>query len=620
MSAVDNLLVRLIGDGSSYRLMLNKAIAQTKVFQTQIAAVSVRIKAMAVSMVAAGRRMTMGLTLPILAIGAASVKAFSDFNSEMTKSTSIMKVTTAETKQMKNLALSLSREVAQSPRALAQSYFFLASAGLDAQQSMAALPKVAAFATAGAFDMATATDLLTDAQSALGLASDDAATNMEQMVRVSDVLVKANTLANASVQQFSESLTNTAAATLKTYNKTVEEGVAVLAAYADQGVKGNVAGTNLTRITLLLSKSAQKQAKAHKELGFEVFNSSGKMNNYSNIIKQLERITRGMSDETKAATLTQLGFEARVQAAILPLIGASEKIAEYETALKKAGGTTKEVSDKQMESFKNKMVLVKNAINEVAIVLGEGLAPMMEGLADNIKTIATEMATWDKEQVALAIKIAGFVTAAGPLVLLVGSLVKNFIIVGGAMKLFGAALASGNPWAIALAAGIIVLGIAISMMMEDLDGSIETFHRFVDTLEFVKKKIAFLGAFNPLKSPRSTSGKEMMEQLGQRGPGMDLETFLEVKKLERAAKRQANAAPNESTDPGGRQRKLDSEERLRRNLEERFPQSRFGETNLTQSDNKQEALLDTISGTLEEMLAQGKKEPGAGTFTLLGIA
>ena len=90
----------------------------------------------------------------------------------------------------------------------AKSYFFLESAGLTVEQSIAALPVAAKFAQAGMFDMSLATNLLTDAQSALGLTVDDSAQNMRNMMVVSDALVAANTLANASVEQFSKALTD----------------------------------------------------------------------------------------------------------------------------------------------------------------------------------------------------------------------------------------------------------------------------------------------------------------------------------------------------------------------------------------------------------------------------
>ena len=140
---------------------------------------------------------------------------------------------------MKKPAKSVSKTTTYSAKQAAEAYYFLASAGMSAATSMAALPKVAKFAQAGNFDLALATDLVTDAQSALGLSSKDTAKSIEGLTRVSDVLVKANTLANASVQQFSESLTNKAGAALRLVGKDVEEGVAVLAAFADQGLKGS---------------------------------------------------------------------------------------------------------------------------------------------------------------------------------------------------------------------------------------------------------------------------------------------------------------------------------------------------------------------------------------------
>jgi len=250
-----------------------------------------------------------------------------------------MKVTQQQTEQMRQTAISLSGESSKSATDLAQSYFYLASAGKDAAQSMALLPKVTAFAIAGAFDMATATDLLTDAQSALGMSVKDNVTqDMLNLVRVSDVLVKANTLANASVEQFSIALTSKAGASLKAFNKDIEEGVAVLAAFADQGVKAELAGNQLDRVIRLLSNSSMDNAEAHKRLGFSVFDNEGKMRNLGDIIGNLENILAGMSNQTKVVTLDMLGFEARVQQAILPLLGTSEAIKEYERELRRAGG------------------------------------------------------------------------------------------------------------------------------------------------------------------------------------------------------------------------------------------------------------------------------------------
>jgi TP901 family phage tail tape measure protein len=215
-----------------------------------------------------------------------SISASSEFNDAFTKSTAIMgDLSQTMRNEMTRAAEEVARSTTFSAKEAAEAYFFLASAGLDAAQSIKALPQVSAFAQAGAFNLAQATDLLTDA-----------------------VLVKANTLANASVEQFSQALTSKAGAALKILGKDIEEGVAVLAAFADQGVKAQEAGTALNIVLRDLSTKAIVNADAFARNKVEVFDAAGEMNNIGSIIKDLETRLAGMSDEMSKATLKQLGF------------------------------------------------------------------------------------------------------------------------------------------------------------------------------------------------------------------------------------------------------------------------------------------------------------------------
>lgn len=432
---LQRLVVRLLGDMSSYERMLKNAANVTQKGFNRIGTAATQM----------GKSLTTKVTLPLVGMGAASVKAFADFDKAMVESTAIMDVTKKQIADMRQVAIDFgsSGETTKGPTELAQAYFFLASAGKDAEQSMKLLPQVARFATAGNFDMALATDLLTDAQSALGLASKDAAKDLENMTKVADVLVKANTIANASVQQFSESLTNEAGAALKTFNKDIEEGVAVLAAYADQGVKGQVAGSQLARVTRLLSKAALDNAEAHKQLGFEVFDANGKMRNYADIIKNLEDVTAGMSDEVRAATLDQLGFQARVQGAILPLLGQSDAIREYEQRLRKAGGTVDAVSKNQMESFSNQMTVMKNQFMAMGIEIGEQLIPHVKTFMGWIQKGIDWFKSLNKEQQENVLKYALIAGAIGPLLVVFGTLMKTIGLVVASFKTLGVALGAG---------------------------------------------------------------------------------------------------------------------------------------------------------------------------------
>ena len=321
----------------------------------------------------------------VVAGAAISIKAFSDFDAAMTKSLAIMgDVSDSMRDDMAQAARDVAKVTKFSAEQAAESYFFLASAGLSAEASIAALPVVSQFAQAGMFDMALATDLLTDAQSALGLTVDDSAENMANMAKVSDVLVKANTLANATVQQFSTSLTREAGAAMRSFGMDIEEGVAVLAAFADQGVKGEIAGSGLARILRLMTAGAEKNSAAYTELGISVFDASGNLNNMADIVEDLEVALGDMSDVERIAALNALGFSARIQGVILPLLGTSQKIRDYEAALREAGGTTKEVAEKQLQTFSAQLGLLKDNLLDVAITVGAAVVPSLTSLIEKI--------------------------------------------------------------------------------------------------------------------------------------------------------------------------------------------------------------------------------------------
>lgn len=318
-------------------------------------------------------------------IGVQSVRSFADFDAQMTKSLAIMgDVSDTMRNEMSDAAREVAKTTTFSADQAAESFFFLASAGLDAEQSVAALPQVAAFAQAGMFDMATATDLATDAQSALGLASDDAQENLDNLTRVTDVFVKANTLANTSVQQISEALTNKAGAALRVVGKDVEEGAAVLALFADQGVKGAEAGEKLNVVLRDVPRAAARNSDAFRELGLDVLDADGNLRNMADIVDEFTEVLGPMSDAQAAATLENLGLTRSVGDAIKLLLDGGDSIREYESALRDAGGTTEEVAENQLETLSAKMELLRSRIADTGIAIGMALAPLAEDFITNI--------------------------------------------------------------------------------------------------------------------------------------------------------------------------------------------------------------------------------------------
>lgn len=317
-----------------------------------------------------------------------SVQTFAAFDAKMTESLAIMgDVSETLRGDMSDAAREVALTTRFSAEEAAESYFFLASAGLDAEQSIAALPQVAKFAQAGMFDMALATDLATDAQSALGLTSDNAAENLEGLTRVTDVLVKSNTLANTSVQQVSEALTNKLGAALRAANIPMEEGVAVLAAYADQGLKGAAAGEALGIALRDLKRAATENADTFAEVGISVFDSQGNFRNLADVVSDVETAFGDLSVQEQTLLASQLGFQDRSFKNIQLLFGQAEAIREYEAGLRDAAGTTEEIAENQMQTLNEQLGLLGAAVEDAKIEVGEGLAPAFEDVIPQLRIL-----------------------------------------------------------------------------------------------------------------------------------------------------------------------------------------------------------------------------------------
>jgi TP901 family phage tail tape measure protein len=396
-----------------------------------------KAKALGTKMKSMGKGLTTYVTVPLALATGAAVKFGVDFEDAMTQSTAIMTGMTKEIKkEMSDLAREMALESSQSAKELAESYYYLASAGMDAKESMASLSTVSKFATAGRFDMKVATDLLTDAQSALGLRVDDTTQSMKNMARVSDVLVRGATLANATVEQFSTSLTNRAASSLRNVNKTIEEGVAVLAAFADQGLKGRRAGMELSRTLRYMEQAARDNSEAMKQWNVEIYDGQGNLNNFADIIEDLEVAFEGLSAKQKSAALDQMGFTAETQASIKMLIGMSDQIRKYQKELKNAGGITDEVASEQMESMKEQIKLLKDSFIEMGLQLYDFARPTIEklvipaiqkltGFLRGLGELFNKLPTWAK------VGVGGFtmlIMALGPLLMIGGQVA---IMIGG---------------------------------------------------------------------------------------------------------------------------------------------------------------------------------------------
>jgi len=371
-----------------------------------------------------GTQLSFGVTLPLTVMGATAVNEFAKFDNAMTQAVAKMSNMTPQLRaELEGVATAQSQISRFSPDQLAQGLEGLAASGMNAQQSMASLSVVDAFATAGAFDLGKATQLLLDSQAALGMVEKDAVKNKQALLQVSDALIKAADQSTADAQQFAEALAN-GGADAKLFNMSLTETMAVLDAYATKGNKGAAAGSDLARATRLISKANRDNAESFQKYGIDVVDEvTGKYRSLIDIVADMEVAFKDMQGPQVGAALEELGFEALAQSAILPLIGMSDAMRQWKKEQEDATNYTANIAEQQMMSFSNQMLAFANNAKVAAIEIGATLAPAIKAVNVAMKYgIDTwrELPGWMK---AGAIGAGAVAAAVGPMLVAFGTTV-----------------------------------------------------------------------------------------------------------------------------------------------------------------------------------------------------
>lgn len=400
----------------------------TKGFDRGLKRVSGSVSNLGRDLTRVGAGLTAGVTAPLVAMGAAAVKAGGELERSVNRSLAVLTDRPADAAdQLRKLSIELSERFPRAASEIAESFRFLAAGGLSFEDSMKALPTTLGFAEAGMFDLKRAVDIVTDVLAATGGAPTD-------LQRFSDLIVKGTNLAQTSVEELAQAVTNKAGPAFRSAGQPAEELVAALLVMAEQGVRGAEAGTQLGIAMRELQDKADLNADAFKALGIEVFDSSGNMRDFSAVVADLNKVFERLSDQQKVATARQLGFSVKSGQFLKLLEGQTPLLQRLVTEVREYGGTTDRVANENIADAISQLKILGNLIVNAA---AEGFKifeadikaaiAVLRGLirsgTDVIKVIAG-LPTPAKNA---ALAIAAIAAAAGPALLVAGALTKAVI-------------------------------------------------------------------------------------------------------------------------------------------------------------------------------------------------
>ena len=468
---IERMVIRLLGDARQYEATLDRAAGVTKTFAQKV---GTQLKAVGQQLQSLGRKWSFRITAPIVTAGAFSIGAFAKFDNAMTESLSLFgNVSTEMRKKMSDLARQMSTESDKSATDLAKSYYFLGSAGLDAQRSMDNLRTVMEFGAAGAFDMARATDILTDAYTALKWSMDDPVKYQKNMIRLSDAMVLASKQANATVEQFGEAVMGDAGGASAQFGMQLETLMGLLGGYASASKKGAEASNMMGRALRMTSEAYLKNKSVWQGYGVEMIDkATGEWRNFIDVIGDMEKAFAAMTGPEKTIAMGKMGMAALQQKAIIPLLGQSDQMKKWEEQQKtSAAGGTKTMFSDQMESLLKQGKQLWNKIVDQFIGIGELLAPYVKKLIGWVSKLVDWWKGLSDTTKKWGIVIAGVLAAVGPFLIFVGTLLTLLGVFLTVLPAIGSALAVIWPVLLAVAAAaaaLVVWVIALIRNFKDI--------------------------------------------------------------------------------------------------------------------------------------------------------
>ena len=303
-----------------------------------------------------------------------TIETYKDFEAAMSQVQAISGATGSEVTKLTNKAKEMGATTKFTAEESAEAFNYMAMAGWKTEDMLSGIEGILSLAAASGEDLATTSDIVTDALTAFNMKASDAG-------RFSDVLAAAASNANTTVSGMGETF-KYAGSMAGALGYSIEDVALMTGLMANTGIKATMAGTSLNSIFTRLSTNTNGAADAMSDLGIEFFTSEGNARDLSDVMGELRSATANMTAEQKSQLANTIAG-TQAQKGLLAILNASEedynKLAD---AINNADGAAANMSETMLDNLQGSITLLQSAVDGVKISFGERLSPYVRGLAD----------------------------------------------------------------------------------------------------------------------------------------------------------------------------------------------------------------------------------------------
>lgn len=331
------------------------------------------------SLTSAGEKM-LPVTAAVTGLGTAAVKTAADFDSSMSNVAAISGSSAEDMDKLRERAREMGAQTKFSAKEAGDAMSYMAMAGWKTNDMLTSIEGVMNLAAASGEDLATTSDIVTDAMTAFGLAADETTNGIANATHFADVLAQASSSANTNVSMMGETFKYVApVAGALGYN--VEDTAVAIGLMANSGIKASSAGTQLRSSLTNMIKPSKDVGDAMEKWGFYATEAATAVDQ-AKVDKQMLRVQKASLAADKAQqsyndAVSKYGAESTEasNAAATLEIKQTELASANETLTQLQEGTTQNVrlynkalqnEDGSMKSLKETMDFLREAMGNMS--------------------------------------------------------------------------------------------------------------------------------------------------------------------------------------------------------------------------------------------------------------
>lgn len=440
-------------DTSKFSKGFTSAYNDLKVFGSSTATAEQKMRGLSSAFKTTGSVLTKNVTVPLVGVGAVATKTTMEFESGMSKVQAISGATGKEVEQLKKKAIEMGAKTKFSASEAAEAFSYMAMAGWKTGDMLDGIEGVMNLAAASGEDLASTSDIVTDALTAFGLSAKDSA-------HFADVLAKASSNSNTNVGLMGETF-KYLAPVAGALGYSVEDCAVAIGLMANSGIKASQAGTSLRSLLTNLAKPTEQVADAMEEYNISLTDSQGNMKPMSELVNDLRDRFSGLTESEKTNLAATLAGKTGMSGLLAIVNASDEDFQKLTESINNADGAAEDMANTMLDNASGAVTILKSTLESAAIVIGTRLTPYIRKLAESITRLVEKFNNLSDEQQDSIVRFGLIVAAIGPVLLILSKIISVVVTVVNVFRTFGTVIMSVKTSIELIRAGYVGLATAM---------------------------------------------------------------------------------------------------------------------------------------------------------------